>query len=169
MAKELDDRFNAFVQAHGNALLRMAYLMTSDYGHAEDVVQTSLLKVLDRWHRLGEPDHALAFARRVVVTTATSRGRKRSNTELVALPPRVESSVQDHTDRLLDRELMAAALRGLPPGIRAVLVLRYFADLSEADTAAALNCSVGNVRAQAAKGLSRLREHLAALSPTGRS
>lgn len=169
MARPIDDRFTAFVTEHSNALLRIAYLVTSDHGHAEDVVQVALLKVLGRWRKLGEPDHALAFARRVVVTTATSRARKRSNAELVSLPPRRDPALDDQTNELVDRDLMAEALRGLPPGMRAVLVLRYFEDLSEADTAAALNCSISNVRAQAARGLTRLRQHFAALSPTGRS
>ncbi|MEI4273133.1 SigE family RNA polymerase sigma factor [Klenkia sp. LSe6-5] len=169
MRSELEERFGAFVREHADGLLRVAYLITGDHGHAEDVVQTALLRTHDRWRRLGEPDHALAYARRVVVTTAAGRGRKRSNQELVDLPARADQGADDGTERLVEREVMASALRSLPRGMRAVLVLRYFADLSEADTAATLGCSVGNVRAQAARGLARLRDHVTTLSPTGRS
>ena len=171
MARTTDERFTSFVRDDSGRLLRLAYLLTQDHGHAEDVVQGALLKTHRRWGRLRDPDRAYAYAKQVVVTTAASRRRLRSNQEVVDLPDHVEASTPADSESFGDREAMRDLLRRLPPRTRTVLVLRYWADMSEADTAAALGCSVHTVRSQANRGLHRLRAHLTTSdtpSPTGR-
>jgi RNA polymerase sigma-70 factor (sigma-E family) len=162
MVRPIDESFTVFVRSHSAMLLRLAYLLTQDHGHAEDVVQSALLKTYRRWSRLRAQDAAPAYARQAVVTTAASRWRLRTNQELVALPARSDASVEADSDRVGEQQAMRDLLRGLPPRMRAVLVLRYFEDLSEADTAAALGCTVPTVRTHTARGLARLRT---ALSP----
>jgi RNA polymerase sigma-70 factor (sigma-E family) len=170
MAKATDDRFTEFVRTNGDRLLRLAYLLTGDHGHAEDVVQTALLRCHRRWGRLRDPEAAYAYAKRVVATTASSRRRTRSNQEIVDLPAMDGPGGLDPGAQVGDREQMRALLAELPPRMRAVLVLRFWADLSEADTAAALGCSVNTVHAQATRGLARLRAVLGhELSTTGRN
>lgn len=171
MTRTTDERFTSFVRDDGDRLLRLAYLLTQDHGHAEDVVQAALLKTHRWWGKLRDPDRAYAYAKQVVVTTAASRRRLRSSQELVDLPAYVEASTPADSESFGDREAMRDLLRGLPPRIRAVLVLRYWADMSEADTAAVLGCSVSTVRSQANRGLNRLRAHLIPQQepcPTGR-
>lgn len=170
MGRALDPRFEEFVNAGSRALLRLAVLLTQDHGHAEDLVQVALLRTHQRWGSLREPAAAHAYAKRVLVTQAASRRRLRSNSELVELPPH-DPAAAPESDRYAEREAMTAVLRSLPPRMRAVLVLRYWEDLSEADTAEALGCSVHTVRSQTSRGLTRLRDALSSTPtvPTTRS
>lgn len=161
MSTAVDEAFTAFVGEHGDRLLQLAFLITGDHGHAEDVVQTALLRCHRRWGRLRDPAAAYAYAKRVVATTASSRRRVRSNQEIVDLPATDDrAGGPDPGQHIGDREQVRALLAGLPPRMRAVLVLRFWADLSEADTAAALGCSVNTVHSQATRGLARLRHVL---------
>jgi RNA polymerase sigma-70 factor (sigma-E family) len=153
--------FEAFVAARSDELLRTALLLTRDRGHAEDVLQTALVKAYRRWSRI-DGDDPYPYVRRILVTTAASWWRRRSTQEIVELPAR-DPAGPDDTDAVADRERMAAALAELPPRMRAVLVLRYAEDLSEAATAEALGCSVQTVKSQTSRGLARLR---ALLGPT---
>jgi RNA polymerase sigma-70 factor (sigma-E family) len=137
-------------------LVRTAYLLTGDRGHAEDMVQTALLRTARRWSSARrEPE---AYARRVVVNLAKDRWR--------TLRRRPDEAPLDHDvpipvrDGVADRDQLLRAARLLPAGQRAVLVLRYFDDLSVADTAAALGCSTGTVKSQTARALERLRAAL---------
>lgn len=164
MSRAVDERFTVFVRQHTDGLLRLAYLLTQDHQHAEDVVQIALLRTHRRWTRLGEPEHALAYTRRVVANTAAGRRRVRSNRELVDLPDHHVDAGPPACDGVAEQDLMRQALRGLPPRMRAVLVLRYFEDLSEAATADVLGCTVHTVRAHAARGLARLRAALPTLT-----
>jgi RNA polymerase sigma-70 factor (sigma-E family) len=152
------DDFRAFVEQHWAPLVRTAYLLTGDRGHAEDLVQSALEKTHRRWSRVSGMDAPVAYVRRAMVNTATSWRRRRRVSEVPLLL--TDSPAGDPYAPVDQRQQMLAALRTLPPRTRAVLVLRYFADLSEAETAEALGCSVGSVKSQASRGLARLRDQI---------
>jgi RNA polymerase sigma-70 factor (sigma-E family) len=141
--------FEAFVGTSSDRLLRTAYLLCGDRGHAEDLVQTALLRTARRWRSAREQPEA--YARRVVVNLAKDRWR------LLSRRP-VETPIV--ADVRLPELLHAT--RQLAPGQRAVLVLRYFDDLTVEETAAALGCSTGTVKSQTSRALDNLR---AALTP----
>lgn len=163
MSTEGDESFTDFVRDFSPALLRVAWLMTGDHGHAEDLLQNALLKSLRRWRRLENTDKAYAYVRTVLVNTHISdRRRRRVQERLVDVSP--EPGRRD-TDLFTPEDRTTAALAALPQGMRAVLVLRFHEDLSESQTAAVLGCSVGNVKSQASRGLDRLRTALAAEAP----
>jgi RNA polymerase sigma-70 factor (sigma-E family) len=158
-----DDAFEAFVAARSADLLRTAVLLTRDRGHAEDLLQTALVKAYRRWSRIdGEP---YPYVRRVLVTTAASWRRLRTTQEIVSLPAH-EYGTPDATELVAERQRMTDALATLPSRMRAVLVLRYTEDLSEIDTAELLGCSVHTVRSQTVRGLARLRVLLGAAAPS---
>ena len=164
MRADHEAEFEAFVAARSDALLRVGFLLTADRGHAEDLLQTALLKAYRHWGRISGED-PYPYVRRVLVTSAASWRRRRATQEIVALPAH-EWSEPDRTDDVAERDRMATALATLPPRMRAVLVLRYGEDLGEAATAAALGCSVNTVKSQTTRGLARLRAALAGSLPT---
>jgi RNA polymerase sigma-70 factor (sigma-E family) len=159
-----DDAFEAFVAARSVDLLRTAVLLTRDRGHAEDLLQTALVKAYRRWNRIDGED-PYPYVRRILVTTAASWRRLRVTQELVSLPA-FEAAAPDSTEAVAERDRLTAALGTLPPRMRAVLVLRYTEDLSEAATAETLGCSVHTVRSQTVRGLARLRAVLGAATPS---
>jgi RNA polymerase sigma-70 factor (sigma-E family) len=148
--------FAEFVAARSGALHRAAYLMVGDVGLAQDLVQEALTKTYVAWPRLRDVRAAEAYTRKAITTTAITWFRKRSWSERAtgALPEPVAAG---HADALDVRRTLLAALARLAPRQRAVLVLRYYEDLTEAQTAEALGCAVGTVKSQASAGLSRLR------------
>jgi len=150
--------FEDFVSREQPALLRLAVLLAGDRGHAEDLVQTALLKTYRHWGRITRSGDPTAYVRRVLVTTHTSWRRRLSTTEQVmeTLPDRVDPAVAPEDD-----EELRTALRTLPPRMRAAVVLRFYADLSELQTAQLMGCSVSTVNTQTARGLTRLRSLLA--------
>ncbi|TFV67839.1 UNVERIFIED_ORG: SigE family RNA polymerase sigma factor [Bacillus sp. AZ43] len=161
MRAEDEAAFEEFVDVRSGDLLRTAVLLTRDRGHAEDLLQTALVKAYRRWDRIeGDP---YPYVRRVLVTSAASWRRLRSTQEIVAMPAH-DPGGPDDTAAVDERERMAAALATLPPRMRAVLVLRYTEDLSEAATAELLGCSVHTVRSQTVRGLARLRVVLGAVA-----
>src|SRR3954453_23049335 len=143
--------------------MRTAVLLTGDRGRAEDLVQTALFETYRRWPRLRDRTDPVGYARKALVTTHLNWIRRRSWPE-----PAVEEivdisravAVADDVARVAERLRIRAALMSLPPRMRAVVVLRFFEDLSERDTAELLGCSPGTVKSQTARGLSRLREQL---------
>lgn len=151
--------FERFVAESSDRLVRTAYLLCGDRGHAEDLVQTALLRTARRWGRARRQPEA--YARRVVVNLTKDRWRDlaRRPSETAMGDTEVAITV---TDGVADRDQLLRAARALPEGQRAVLVLRYFDDLSIEDTARALGCTTGSVKSQTARALSRLR---AALTP----
>jgi RNA polymerase sigma-70 factor (sigma-E family) len=155
--------FEAFVASRSDDLLRFAVLLTRDRGHAEDLLQTALVKAYRRWHKIAADD-PYPYVRKALVTSAASWRRLRSTQEIVSLPAH-DHPGPDAGDGFAEREQMAEALATLPPRMRAVLVLRYAEDLSELATAEALGCSVATVKSQTARGLARLRAHLGAAHP----
>ena len=155
--------FEEFVAARSDDLLRTAVLLTRDRGHAEDLLQTALVKAYRRWNRISGED-PYPYVRRILVTSAASWRRLRTTQEIVSLPAH-DVAGPDASEGVADREQMAEALATLPPRMRAVLVLRYAEDLSEIATADLLGCSVSTVKSQTARGLARLRAHLGAAVP----
>jgi RNA polymerase sigma-70 factor (sigma-E family) len=156
-----DAAFRAFVEARSPGLLRTAYLLTRDAGLAEDLLQTALMKTWFAWDRLN--DDPLLYARRVLVSTSVSWWRRRWNGEVPTeeLP---ETPVRrEGMDRAAGQDLWIA-IGHLPKRQRAVVVLRYYEDLSEAEAADLLGCSVGTVKSQCFKALATLRRD-AALEP----
>jgi RNA polymerase sigma-70 factor (sigma-E family) len=163
VSENADESFRRFVVAHRRSLLRSAFLLTGDRGHAEDLVQTALLKTYRHWDRVIGRGDPTAYVHRVLVTTSTSWWRRLSATEQVieTMPDRAADPEQMRDDELLQ------ALRALPPRMRAVVVLRFYEDRSEAQTAELLGCSVGTVKTQTFRAMARLRELLAS-DPTER-
>ena len=143
--------FDDFVAARSRALLRTAYLLTHDHALAEDLLQTSLAKAWFAWKRIdGNPE---PYVRRILVNTYASWWRRKWNGEHPTedLPERVaEEPGAEPTD-------LWRAMERLPRRQRAVVVLRYFEDLTEVQTAELLGCSVGTVKSQCSKALAKLR------------
>jgi RNA polymerase sigma-70 factor (sigma-E family) len=155
----VDQGFTAFVREAAPRLARTAFLLTADRQLAEDLLQTTLAELARRWSRVAAQGDPSAYVRTAMLHTAISWRRRRWHGEVptAALPERPAADTSPaHTD-----ERLRAALAQVPPRQRAALVLRYYDDLSEAETAAALGCSVGTVKSQTAKGLARLRALLA--------
>ena len=153
--------FDQFVAAHVDDLVRTAYLIVWDDAEAEDLVQECLLKVARRWPRIRRMEQPRAYARRILVNLALdgARGRARRRSELE--PGASASPVAvDPLPEIDTRAELLQALGQLPARQRAVLVLRYFNDLTEAQVAEVLGCSPGTVKSNASRGLARLREAL---------
>lgn len=146
--------FDAFVSARGDALWRSAWLLTGDGQLAEDLVQTALGKSWPSWDRVSATGSFEAYVRRVMFTTYAAWWRRRWNGERPTEHLPEQPSAADPADLRHD---LATALAELPRGQRAVVVLRYFEDLSEKQTAEVLGCSVGTVKSQSARALARLR------------
>jgi RNA polymerase sigma-70 factor (sigma-E family) len=164
-----DDRrraeFEQFVADSTDALLRTAYLVVGDLAESEDLVQECFVTVAKRWPRVRSMEYPRAYARRVLLNLALDGSARRSRRRLeLAQADTIHEQFDERSSGELTavdtRSELAAALGRLPPRQRAVLVLRYFEDLSEADTAAALQCSVGTVKSTASRALARLQSSL---------
>ncbi len=150
--------FETFAAARWPRLLRTAYLLTGDHHEAEDLVQVTLAKLFPAWPRVRGLDEPDAYVRRALVNNNLSRFRKRRVVQL--LTPRLPERAQEGgAARTEERSLLLEALGTLPPRQRAVVVLRYWEDLSEQQAAEVLGCSPGNVKSQASRGLRKLRDH----------
>jgi RNA polymerase sigma-70 factor (sigma-E family) len=147
---------DAYVRRQGATLRRSAFLLTGDRHLAEDLVQVSLAKVAPRWDRLVAAGDPTAYVRKVIVHTAVGWRRRRWTAELPTAPL-PDAVVRDETAAVDARERLRRALLQVPVRQRAAVVLRFYEDLSEADTAEVLGCSVGTVKSQTAKGLARIR------------
>jgi RNA polymerase sigma-70 factor (sigma-E family) len=149
-----EDSFRAFVRARSAALGRSAYLLTGDRHLAEDLLQTALYQAARRWGRITAAGDPEAYVRRILYTTHVSWWRRRRVTEAYGVElPDVVARADDPELRLA----LAQALARLTPKQRAVLVLRFYEDLSESQTAAMLGCAVGTVKSQTRHALGRLR------------
>jgi RNA polymerase sigma-70 factor (sigma-E family) len=159
--RPIEDDFRDFVTARSAALLRTAYLLAGDWATAEDLLQTALTKTYLAWKRLGQIEAVEPYARRVLVNTATSWWRRRWHGERPTefLP---ERAAPDRLDEQLERDALWRHVKALPARQRAVLVLRFYEDMSEAQTAALLNISAGTVKSQTSRALGTLRQRLTA-------
>jgi RNA polymerase sigma-70 factor (sigma-E family) len=147
-----DEEFRVFVESRYERLLRTAYLLTGETEEAEDLLQSALAAVMPRWRRMDQPE---AYVRRVMVNQLVSRWWRPRIREILTgvLPERPAENAEPET-----RDELWQAMLTLPKRMRAILVLRYWEDLSEIDTARILGCSVGSVKSQASRGLARMRE-----------
>lgn len=159
MPADVDAQFAEFVHARSAALLRLAVLLTGNRRDGEDLLQTALVKAYRSWWRLRQPDRAEAYVRRILVTSVISWRRRGAAREL-ATGQVPDQPVPELSAAVSDRVVLRQALRSLSPGQRAVLVLRFYEDLSERQTAELLGCSVGTVKSQTARGLAALRRRV---------
>jgi RNA polymerase sigma-70 factor (sigma-E family) len=158
-SREAQASFEDFVYARSSSLLRTALLLTGqNRADAEDLLQIALERAYRHWPRLcrsGEPER---YIRRILANASTDRWRRLARRPEQPMPAAgSEPAVPDDSAKVVDREYLLWALATLPPRQRAVLVLRYFDDMSEGETAQILGCSLGTVKSHAARGLERLR------------
>nr|WP_042195097.1 SigE family RNA polymerase sigma factor [Kibdelosporangium sp. MJ126-NF4]CEL21657.1 putative RNA polymerase ECF-subfamily sigma factor [Kibdelosporangium sp. MJ126-NF4]CTQ92438.1 putative RNA polymerase ECF-subfamily sigma factor [Kibdelosporangium sp. MJ126-NF4] len=152
--------FENFVAGRSGVLLRTAYLLCAgDRAAAEDLLQEVLERMYPKWKRInGEPE---AYARAALANASANRWRRRSRrVNETPLTETAHPHMRGPEDQVVERDQVVRALGALPQRMRAVLVLRFYDDLSEMDTAAALGCGVGTVKSQTSRGLTRLRELL---------
>ncbi|NUR59631.1 MAG: SigE family RNA polymerase sigma factor [Catenulispora sp.] len=158
MRSDDEEEFRRFTAARWLGLVRTAYLLTGDLGHAEDLAQTALIKVYRSWHRVRRVDDVDAYVRKVLVNANRSRFRVRRPAEQsYAEVPDHRVTADAGSGGVEQRDALLAALAMLPPRQRAVVVLRYWEDMSEASVADLLGCSVGTVKSQASRALAKLR------------
>ncbi|GAA3648690.1 SigE family RNA polymerase sigma factor [Nonomuraea antimicrobica] len=148
------DGFREFVLARQEALVRSAYLLTGDAHLAEDLMQSVLLKVAGHWPRLIRQGTPEAYTRKALINQYISWQRRKRRESPGADPPERGNA---HDDATVDRIILRTALTRLTPRQRAVIVLRFYEDLSERETAEILGCSVGTVKSQTHHALGRLR------------
>jgi len=148
--------FEEFVAAGSPRLLRAAYLLSGDWGRAEDLVQGALVKTWLHWSRLRDHQAAEAYARVVLMRMYTRSSRRRWFGETPAgdLP---EPAAPDLHARYDDRDDVMRRLNSLPPRTRAAIVLRFFEDMTEQQIAAVLGCPAGTVKSLLSRGLAALR------------
>ncbi|MEU6339984.1 SigE family RNA polymerase sigma factor [Streptomyces sp. NPDC046977] len=154
--------FEEFVTARGPRLLRVAWLLTGDAHLAEDLLQTVLAKVWPKWRGIAA-ENPEAYVRKALVNTHSSWWQRRWRGEVPHGEVPAGASEGDPFASVDLEQSLAAVVRRLPPRQRAVVVLRYFEDLSVEETAAVLGCRPGTVKSQAAKALGMLRKELAAV------
>jgi RNA polymerase sigma-70 factor (sigma-E family) len=147
--------FDDFVVSRSPRLLRTAFLLTHDWALAEDLLQTALARAWEAWRRIdGDPE---PYVRQIIVNAYASSWRRRWRGELPTADFREAVVELDPSASFDDRDRLWRALGRLPRRQRAVVVLRYFEDLSEAETAEILGCSVGTIKSQTSRALARLR------------
>ncbi len=152
--------FAEFVAARSAALHRAAYLMVGEPSLAQDLVQEALSKTYAAWPRLRDKGNAEAYARKAITTTAISWFRRKgwSHERSTDAPP--DRATPGHDDQVTQSAWLWECLQGLPARQRAAIVLRYYEDLTEAQTAETMGCAVGTVKSQVAAGLTKLRQQL---------
>ncbi|HEX5533592.1 MAG TPA: SigE family RNA polymerase sigma factor [Actinomycetales bacterium] len=147
------------VEARWAALVRFGYLLTGDRGHAEDLVQAALEKCWPKWRSI-RSDSPERYIRAAMANLAASQWRRKRHREVPLEDAGHGPSHAGPADGHAVRDEVWQLLQSLPPRMRAVVVLRWVEDLSEAQTAQMLGCSVGSVKSQSSRALARLREQL---------
>jgi RNA polymerase sigma-70 factor (sigma-E family) len=148
--------FDEFVRLRADELQRAAFLLTNDWALAQDLVQTALVKTWLKWASIRSLAAVPAYVHRTLITTFLSWRRRAwldewPRADMTEIPER-------HAGEAIElRQSVIAALRILPPRQRAVIVLRYFLDMTEVDTAAAMGCSVGTVKTHHSRAVAKLR------------
>lgn len=159
MNEHAREAFKGYVAGRSAALLRTAYLLTGNRADAEDLLQTALAKTYLSWESIRDPGSVDAYVRRVMVNTRTSWWRRRRRvTEVVTDEvPEPAAGGRDAASDIAAHDAIWTALADLPKRQRAMVVLRYYEDLSEAETAAVMGVSIGTVKSTTARALAKLR------------
>ena len=160
MARRDPAAFAEFVAARSRSLHRAAYLMVGDAQLAQDLVQEALTKTYVAWPRLRDPANAEAYTRKAITTTAIGWFRRKGWTGERPTGSVPERTQPGHEEQVASRTWLWEALLELPVRQRAAIVLRYYEDLTEPQTAEAMGCAVGTVKSQVAAGLAKLRDRL---------
>lgn len=173
-----EDSFRRFAIGHAASLRRSAFLFCGDWHFAEDLMQTTLIKIYRSWSRVQKEDSLANYGRTVLLRTWLDEKRRpwrRAERSAATVPERSDVSADPaaSTHQIWAKDLVHRGLLRLPPRQRAVLVLRYFDDLSVIETAEVMRCSQGTVKSQTARGLDALRASVARLAadehgPAGR-
>ncbi|MFI6496332.1 SigE family RNA polymerase sigma factor [Nonomuraea typhae] len=153
-----EEEFHGFVMSRWPGLMRTAYLLTGDRHAAEDLVQSALERAYVAWRRVSAADDPDAYVRRILINVHARRHRRGLKEFLMArgeTPEQVAGG--DTMAQAEDRSMLMRALAGLPARQREAVVLRYWEDLTETQAAAAMGCSAGTVKSNAAKGIAKLR------------
>jgi RNA polymerase sigma-70 factor (sigma-E family) len=163
-----EESFRRFAAEHAARLRRSAYLLCGDWHLAEDLMQTTLIKIYRSWTRIQKDEVLNNYSRTVLLRTWLDEKRRpwrRSEQSSAEVPERLDEAPgpADSPDRLWARDVVHQGLLRLPPRQRAVLVLRYFDDLSVAEAAEVMGCAEGTVKSQTARGLDALRASVSAL------
>lgn len=161
------DDFDEFVRSRGRALLRFAYVLSSDAYLAEDIVQEVLARMHRRWDKVTAMDNAEAYVRTAIVRQFLSWRRRRASREAVRAEVPEPAGIEEPQQQVLARDQMWQLLAELPRAQRAVLVLRFYSDLPDHEIAAVLGCGESTVRSQAARALARMRVILAGKGADG--
>jgi RNA polymerase sigma-70 factor (sigma-E family) len=163
-----EESFRRFAVAHAGKLRRSAYLLCGDWHFAEDLMQNTLIKIYRSWSRVQKDESLANYGRTVLLRTWLDEKRRpwrRSEQTAAAVPERSDDArgPGDSPERLWAQDLVHQGLLRLPPRQRAVLVLRYFEQLSVAEAAAVMRCTEGTVKSQTARGLDALRASVSQL------
>jgi RNA polymerase sigma-70 factor (sigma-E family) len=152
--------FEDFVRARSGSLLRTALLLTGqNRAEAEDILQLALERAYRHWPKICRSDEPERYVRRILANASADRWRRLARRPEQSMSAAGAGPVMaDHSAEVADRDYLLRALAALPPRQRAVLVLRYFDDLSEGETAEMLGCSLGTVKSHASRALARLRD-----------
>jgi RNA polymerase sigma-70 factor (sigma-E family) len=153
------DVLEELFERHSSETARLAYLLTGDREVAEDLAQEAFLRMAGRFVHVRRPDALHAYLRTTVVNLARSHHRRRAVARRFLGTQRPAETAEPDTD-LGEREALRAALLDLSPRQRTAVVLRYYEDLDEAATAAAMGCATGTVKSLASRGVARLRERI---------
>lgn len=156
--------FHEFVTARWSRLVRTAYLLTGHRHDAEDLAQTTLVRVYQGWGRVRVSESPDAYVHKIMVRCHGHRFRKRRVAERLGDLP--DAATADSTDQVAQRRALVAALQDLPKKQRTIVVLRFWSDLTEREAAEVLGCSIGNVKSQTHRALAKLRQHPALASAT---
>jgi RNA polymerase sigma-70 factor (sigma-E family) len=159
------EQFEEFMTSRWAGLVRLAFGLTGDRWLAEDLAQTALASAYASWWRVRGADDPDAYVRRILINASKSRLRRHRVREQAG-ETAPEAAVSDPTASVDERSALLRALQELPPRQRAVVVLRYWEDLTDAQAGELLGCSASTVRSQAARGLAKLRAS-GALGPDG--
>ena len=149
--------FAEYVSARSAALHRAAYLMVGDVGLAQDVVQEALIRTHGAWLRLHAAANAEAYTRKAIATIAIDWSRRKARSVELSSHRPPDRTTPGHADRVDDHTWLWQCLLQLPARQRVAIVLRYYEDLTEAQTAEAMGCAVGTVKSTVSAGMARLR------------
>lgn len=151
---DAESEYRQFVLEAANRLFRTAYVLTNDRQLAEDLVQQTLLKAWRYWRHVREADDRYNYVRRILLTSHSRMHRRRRVSEVLTASPQEQ---EGHRPLVDERDQLLRAIDRLPYGQKAVLLLRFYEDLTVDQTAELLGCSVGTVKSRTARALQQLR------------